>query len=73
MDDSISNQLAIQSAAQGTPIECYGVFGVLELPTTCYLIVISQASLVGEILNCYVFRVEALLFIPLSSPVPPFQ
>ncbi len=58
MDDSISNQLLIQSSAKGTPIECYGVFGIMELPTTCYLVVISQASLVGEILNCYVFKVD---------------
>lgn len=45
----------------------------MDLPKGSYLILISQASLVGEILKCHVFRVEALLFIPLTNPIPPFN
>jgi len=45
----------------------YGVFGYLKLAIYSYLIVIEEASLIGQVLRANVYRVEKLLFIPLTN------
>ena len=55
MDDSIENQKLVLSAANSTPLEFYGLFGMIELPIDTYLILIDGALLIGEIMNCHVF------------------
>ena len=58
MDDTMENQLKIKVASNHTPLEFYGIFGSINLPGGSYLIVISQASNVGQIMKCQVYRVE---------------
>ena len=55
------------------PVEIYGIFGVMDLPSGPYLILISQASAIGEILSCQLFKVENLLFVPLANPYAPYK
>lgn len=72
MDDTLENQGKIRSASDTTPLEFYGIFGSIDLPGGSYLIVIKQASFMGEIMKCQVFRVESLLFVPMNEPYAPF-
>ena len=44
----------------------YGVFGYIKLKKMAYLILIEEASFVGQILKGNVFRVEKLRFVPVS-------
>ena len=44
----------------------FGVFGYIKLKTVSYLILIEEASIVGQILKGLVYRVEKLMFIPLN-------
>tara|TARA_B110000285_G_C15100172_1_gene604522 strand:+ start:291 stop:593 length:303 start_codon:yes stop_codon:yes gene_type:complete len=48
-------------------MKVYGVFGYIKLACLSYLIVIEEASLVGQILQANVFKVEKLMFLPLSN------
>lgn len=75
MEDTIANQTNLHnlSLIGHPPIEVYGIFGIMDLPTGPYLILISKADIIGELLNCQVFQVQNLLFIPLSNPVAPFS
>ncbi len=43
----------------------YGLFGKIKLEVGTYLILIENASMVGEIFNSPILRVESLLFIPI--------
>lgn len=45
----------------------YGVFGKIDLGVGSYLILIEQATLVGEILGSQVYRVEKLMYVPVHS------
>ena len=42
------------------------MFGYIKLKTVSYLILIEEASIVGQILKGLVYRVEKLMFIPLN-------
>ena len=44
----------------------FGVFGYIKLKSVSYLIMIEEASIVGEILKGLVYRVEKLMFIPMN-------
>lgn len=44
----------------------YGVFGYLKLKKHAFLILIEEASIVGQILRGTVFRVEKLMFVPVT-------
>jgi hypothetical protein len=48
-------------------MKVYGVFGYIKLACFSYLIVIEEASLVGQILQANVFKVDKLMFLPLSN------
>jgi hypothetical protein len=43
------------------------VFGYIKLKSMPYLILIEEASIVGQILNGNVYRVDQLMFVPLST------
>lgn len=43
------------------------MFGYLKLAIYSYLIVIEEASLIGQVLRANVYRAEKLLFIPLTN------
>jgi hypothetical protein len=60
-------QTALHKAA------CYGIFGVLELTTGPYLVVIESAKILGQILDCDVMKVTSLLYIPVNNAVHPIQ
>ena len=45
----------------------FGLFGKIKLTVGTYLIIVENASVVGEIFNSQVLRVESLLFIPIHS------
>ena len=44
----------------------FGVFGYIKLKTVSYLILIEEASIIGQILKGLVYRVEKLMFVPLD-------
>lgn len=44
----------------------YGVFGYIKLKKVSHLILIEKASVVGSILKGKVYRVDKLMFVPLS-------
>ena len=67
-----SNELTAkleQIALQKTP--CYGIFGIVELTSGPYLVLIQTAHLLGEILECEIMRVGQLMYIPVNQAVPP--
>jgi hypothetical protein len=43
----------------------YGVFGYIKLAKVSHLILIEEASIVGQLLKGTVYRVEKLMFVPL--------
>jgi hypothetical protein len=45
----------------------YGVFGYIKLKKNPHLILIEEASIVGQIIRGTVYRVEKLLFLPLNK------
>jgi hypothetical protein len=45
----------------------YGVFGYIKLKNASYLILIEEASVVGQILRGAIFRVDKLMFLPLHK------
>ena len=48
-------------------MKVYGVFGYIKLACFSYLILIEEASIVGQILQANVFKVDKLMFLPLSN------
>jgi hypothetical protein len=48
-------------------MKVYGVFGYIKLACFSYLILIEEASLVGHVLEANVFKVDKLMFLPLSN------
>jgi len=60
MEDTAENSGKIAQASVGLPQEFFGIFGMIDLPSGPYLILIDQASILGEILKCHIFRVENL-------------
>ena len=52
----------------------YGIFGQITLAAETYLIIIEEASMIGELLQSgsEILRVEKLMYIPLSNAVHPF-
>jgi len=49
------------------PIEFFGIFGTFDVSPNSYIILITEASLVGDIMGAEVYRVEELKFLPLDS------
>ena len=45
----------------------YGIFGYVKLATKPYLILIQEASLEGKLAQGLIYRVEKLLYMPLSN------
>lgn len=69
-DDSVEQTAKLEQVSlQKTP--CYGIFGIVELATGPYLVLIQSASILGQIVDCDVFRVESLMYIPINNAVPP--
>ncbi|CDW87718.1 phosphatidylinositide phosphatase sac1-like [Stylonychia lemnae] len=46
--------------------EIYGVFGIKEISDTLYLMLIEECTLMGQVNNSNIFRIEKLLYIPIS-------
>jgi len=66
--DTDQNVEMIRSQHGNTqPIEFFGIFGTFDVNSHSYIILISEASLVGDIMGAEVFRVEQLKFLPLDS------
>lgn len=45
----------------------YGIFGYFKLVDFQYLILISEASIVGSLANGLIYRVDKLQYIPLTD------
>ena len=45
----------------------YGVFGYIKLEKFSYLILIEEASIVGQVLKGAIYKVEKLMYIPIAS------
>jgi hypothetical protein len=43
------------------------VFGYIKLSKVSYLVLIEEATIIGQILNGIVYRVEKLMYIPLIN------
>jgi hypothetical protein len=52
-------------------VACYGIFGVIELTTGPYLVVIESAKILGQILECDIMKVTQLMYIPVNNAVHP--
>lgn len=50
---------------------CYGIFGVIELTTGPYLVVIESAKILGTILDCEIMKVTSLMYIPVNNAIHP--
>jgi len=46
-----------------------GVYGIIDLSVSKYLIVITSANYIGEILSKKIFRIEKLSFVPISKNI----
>ena len=44
----------------------YGVFGYIKLAKVSHLILIEEASIVGQLMRGTVYKVEKLMFVPLN-------
>ena len=44
----------------------YGVFGYIKLSKVSHLILIEEASIVGQLMRGTVYKVEKLMFVPLN-------
>ena len=66
------NKLAT-SQTYSTPF--YGIFGQVQFVTGAYLILIEEATLIGELLQSgsEILRVEKLLYLPLTNTTYPAQ
>jgi len=51
----------------------FGLFGMLKLVVGTYLIFIDNASVVGEVLNAQIYRVESLIFVRIDSGNEPME
>ena len=47
--------------------ELYGVCGYIKVGQQQYLILIEKASMIGQILNQTVFKVDKLMYVPVST------
>ena len=45
--------------------EVYGVFGIIDLPDGPHLVIIEEATFMGQLLKVNVFKVEKLMYIPI--------
>ncbi len=45
----------------------YGVFGYIKLASYGHLILIEEASLVGQIMKANVYKVQKLMFLPFKN------
>ena len=45
----------------------YGIMGVLKRDSREYLILIDEATIIGQVLKCNVFRVDEVLIVPLQK------
>mmetsp|Transcript_7875 Transcript_7875/g.15251 ORF Transcript_7875/g.15251 Transcript_7875/m.15251 type:complete len:462 (+) Transcript_7875:1320-2705(+) len=64
-----SGQVKIEPAAvipKGKAIDCFGLLGVATMRTCNYLMLIREASFVGLLRNCRLFRIEEVTFLPYS-------
>lgn len=50
--------------APGKSTECYGIFGIASFAASKYLLVISEALFIGKIRDAFIYRVEAVEFLP---------
>ena len=48
-------------------MKVYGVFGYIKLACYSYIILIEEASIIGQILNANIYKVDKLLFLPLRN------
>lgn len=71
IQDTFENSTKIQQNAIGSQIENYGVFGHLDLPSGPHLVLISRATLLGELIRCHIFRVDELIYVPLNRTQMP--
>ena len=55
VEDTYAESSKLQAAE---PSASYGIFGHMEMPSGPYLVLISSASIVGQLLKCNIYRVE---------------
>jgi hypothetical protein len=48
-------------------MKVYGVFGFIKLACYSYLILIEEASIIGQILHANIYKVEKLMFLPMRN------
>ena len=51
----------------GINMKVYGIFGYIKLACYSYLIIIEEASIIGQILHANIYKVEKLMFLPLRN------
>lgn len=64
-----SGQVKLEPAAvipKGKALDCFGLLGVATMRTCNYLMLIKEASFVGILKNCRLFKVEEVSFLPYS-------
>ena len=73
MEDTADERRRLESATLCKKI--YGIFGQVKLATGEFLILIEEASLIGELLQSgsEIMKVEKLMYIPLGSPDVPIS
>ena len=64
--DKIKKQVEIKESfdKSGEGLAIFGILGVVEAPSTNYLVLITAATRVGSILNAEIFKVEEVKFLP---------
>ena len=71
-DDSVELTAKLEQIAQ-EKMPCYGIFGILELTAGPYLVIIKTATILGQILECDIMRVNELFYIPINNASSPIQ
>ena len=74
VEDSVQENNLLSSSSKLTK-DIYGIFGQIQFATGAYLILIEEASLIGELLQIgsSILRVDKLMYIPLSNPSVPIK
>ena len=74
VEDSVQENNLLSSSAKLTK-QVYGIFGQIKLGDGAYLILIEEASLIGELLQSgsEILRADKLMYIPLSNPSVPLK
>ncbi len=59
----LNSNVMYKSHTPSSSYECYGILGIFKSDYTDYLMIISEASSIGDILGSKIYKIEKVTFI----------